>query len=128
VTRGGGRRVPLRHPDVGRGLDVTTKVLLREDEVRAIGQAARELGVALEAQIRRWWSFVGKTENNPHDPLAALMALRPELFRFEACDCPRRPRRGASGAGRSPSGAVKAGRASRPGSMSGRRSGSWSGA
>lgn len=68
------------------GLDVTTKVLLREDEVRAIGQAHGELGVALEAQIRRWWSFVGKTENNPHDPLAALMALRPELFRFEACD------------------------------------------
>ena len=68
------------------GLDVTTRVWLREDEVRQIGAAHGELGKALEAQIRRWWSFVGKTENNPHDPLAALMAFRPELFRFEACD------------------------------------------
>jgi len=68
------------------GLDVTTRVWLREEEVRAIGRAHGELGAALEAQVRRWWSFVGKTENNPHDPLAALMALRPDLFRFERCD------------------------------------------
>ncbi len=68
------------------GLDVTTRVWLREQEVREIGRAHGELGAALEAQIRRWWSFVGNTENNPHDPLAALMAVRPDLFRFEACD------------------------------------------
>ena len=67
------------------GLDVTTRVWLREQEVRAIGQAHGELGATLEAQIRRWWSFVGKAENNPHDPLAVLMAIRPDLFRFEAC-------------------------------------------
>ncbi|CAA9556333.1 MAG: Inosine-uridine preferring nucleoside hydrolase [uncultured Thermomicrobiales bacterium] len=68
------------------GLDVTTRVWLREGEVREIGRAHGELGKALEAQIRRWWSFVGKSENNPHDPLAALMAIRPDLFRFEECD------------------------------------------
>ncbi len=68
------------------GLDMTTRVWIREQDVREIGQVHGELGKALEAQIRRWWSFVGKTENNPHDPLAALMAIRPDLFRFEACD------------------------------------------
>ena len=35
--------------------------------------------------MRRWWAFRGETENNPHDPLAILTALRPELFRFERC-------------------------------------------
>jgi purine nucleosidase len=68
------------------GLDVTTRVWLREQEVRAIGRARGELGAALEAQIRRWWAFTGMTENNPHDPLAVLMAIRPDLFRFEDCD------------------------------------------
>ena len=68
------------------GLDVTTRVWLHEAEVRAIGQAHGELGAVLEAQIRRWWSFVGKTENTPHDPLAVLIAMRPDLFRFQACD------------------------------------------
>ena len=68
------------------GLDVTNRVWLREPEARAIGRAPGELGAILEDQIRRWWSFTGMTQNTPHDPLAVLMAIRPDLFWFEGCD------------------------------------------
>lgn len=68
------------------GLDVTTRVWLREAEVKQIGATHGALGQALEAQVRRWWSFRDKTENNPHDPLAVMLAIRPDLFRFESCD------------------------------------------
>lgn len=76
------------------GLDVTTKVLLREDDVKRIGQSLGELGEILERQIRHWWAYKesigdfmdgsGKvTANYPHDPLALLPATKPELFEFE---------------------------------------------
>jgi purine nucleosidase len=68
------------------GLDVTKRVWLRESGVSQIGEAASGIGPVLEDQIRRWWSFIGANENNPHDPLAILPALRPEVFRFEQCD------------------------------------------
>jgi hypothetical protein len=35
----------------------------------------------LEGQIKRWWRFLG-TNQNPHDPLAALAMVRPDLFSF----------------------------------------------
>lgn len=75
------------------GLDVTTKVLLREDDVQRIGQSLGDLGAILERQIRQWWAYkesigdfmddTGKvTANYPHDPLALLPATMPELFEF----------------------------------------------
>lgn len=67
------------------GLDVTRTVWFREPEVAAIA-AAGELGPVLEDQIRRWWAFIKADENNPHDPLALLPMVRPDLFRFEQCD------------------------------------------
>ena len=68
------------------GLDVTKRVWLRESGVSQIREAAGSIGPMLEDQIRRWWAFIGAKENNPHDPLAILPAIRPELFRFEQCD------------------------------------------
>ena len=68
------------------GLDVTTRFAIGELEARAIGQAHGALGPLLEDQIRRYWAFQGKAENVPHDPVAVLMALEPELFTFQARD------------------------------------------
>lgn len=75
------------------GLDVTTKVLLREDDVQKVGRSLGDLGAILERQIRQWWAYkesIGDfmddtrkvTANYPHDPLALLPATMPELFEF----------------------------------------------
>ena len=68
------------------GLDVTQRVRLREADMSQIREAAGGIGSVLEDQVRRWWAFTGATENQLHDPVAILPALRPELFRFEQCD------------------------------------------
>ena len=68
------------------GLDVTQRVWLREDDMAQIREAADGIGPVLEDQVRRWWAFKGAHENNLHDPVAILPAIRPELFRFEQCD------------------------------------------
>src|SRR5215218_4135208 len=68
------------------GLDVTTRVLLREADISQIREAAGGIGSVLEDQVRRWWAYTGATENHLHDPVAILPALRPELFRFEQCN------------------------------------------
>jgi inosine-uridine nucleoside N-ribohydrolase len=68
------------------GLDVTQRVRLREDDMSQIREAASGIGSVLEDQVRRWWAYMGATENHLHDPVAILPALRPELFRFEQCD------------------------------------------
>ena len=73
-------------PMTACGLDVTHRVWLREADLSRIHGAGDGIGSLLEDQVRRWWAFRGATENNPHDPLAILTALRPELFRFEQCD------------------------------------------
>jgi purine nucleosidase len=73
-------------PMTACGLDVTERVWLRETELARIRGAGDGVGSLLEDQVRRWWAFRGETENNPHDPLAILPAVRPELFRFEQCD------------------------------------------
>jgi purine nucleosidase len=73
-------------PMTACGLDVTEQVWLREAEMDRIRGAGDSVGSLLEDQVRRWWAFRGATENNPHDPLAILPAIRPELFHFERCD------------------------------------------
>ncbi len=76
------------------GLDVTTKVLLRGDDVTRIGQSLETLGPILEQQVHQWWAYKesigdfidnsGKvTANYLHDPLALLPATYPELFEFK---------------------------------------------
>ncbi len=73
-------------PMTACGLDVTERVWLRETAMSQIRGAGDGIGSLLEDQVRRWWAFRGVNENNPHDPLAILSAIRPELFRFEQCE------------------------------------------
>src|SRR5215472_4014325 len=68
------------------GLDVTLRVQLTEREVACIRQLPNGLGLLLENQIRLWWKYLGVEQNHPHDPLAALAMLRPDLFLFKNCD------------------------------------------
>lgn len=76
------------------GLDVTTRVWIREDGVDSIQRSMGETGEVLAGQIRRWFRFMEDhgiasgtvTATHLHDPLAILPAVRPDLFSFEACD------------------------------------------
>ena len=79
------------------GLDVTLRVWMREAEVEQIRTLPNDLGPMLEWQIKRWWRYLGTNQNNPHDPLAALAMVRPDLFSFTTCDvaiCMEDDRRG----------------------------------
>jgi inosine-uridine nucleoside N-ribohydrolase len=40
----------------------------------------------IEDQIRRYWDYKQIKANHPHDPLAALAMVRPDLFVFETWD------------------------------------------
>ena len=68
------------------GLDVTLRVLLEADDVHQIAQLGNGVGPLLEDQILRWWELRNITANHPHDPLAALSMVRPDLFLFENWD------------------------------------------
>lgn len=63
------------------GLDVTTRVPYGPPELDRISASGGELAGLIADQTRRWWDFLGRA-SNPHDPLAALTALTPELFSF----------------------------------------------
>ncbi len=73
-------------PITAIGLDVTLRVWMSETEVERIRKLPNGLGPMLEDQIKRWWRFLGTNQNNPHDPLAALAMVRPDLFSFAGCD------------------------------------------
>ena len=73
-------------PITAIGLDVTLRIWVTEATVAQIRTLPNGLGLMLEDQIRRWWKFLGDNRNNPHDPLAALSMVRPDLFSFESCD------------------------------------------
>ena len=64
-------------------LDVTKRILWSKPERAAIGESNGALGPVLVDQLDRWWAFIGAEENNPHDPIAVLMATHPELYRVE---------------------------------------------
>lgn len=68
------------------GLDLTLRVWITEKDVKRISALPHQLGKTLENQIRAWWVFRDLDRNHPHDPLAALSMIRPELFRFEYCN------------------------------------------
>ncbi|MCG5212193.1 nucleoside hydrolase [Streptosporangium soli] len=63
------------------GLEITTTVRLEAGDVAAIA-AAGPFGRAMEAEIRQWWRFRESEWNSPHDPVAVLTMLTPELFAF----------------------------------------------
>lgn len=73
-------------PITAIGLDVTLRVLLEADDLHQIAQLGNGVGPLLEDQILRWWELRNITANHPHDPLAALAMVRPDLFLFENWD------------------------------------------
>jgi purine nucleosidase len=73
-------------PITAVGLDVTLRVFLTERELSRIRQLPNGLGSLLDNQIRQWWKYLGVNHNHPHDPLAALAMVRPDLFLFETCN------------------------------------------
>jgi purine nucleosidase len=85
------------------GLEITTQVQLGAPELEQIATAG-SLGAALEREISQWWRFHGHAWNNPHDPIAALTRLSPQLFHasdyeveiVSAGDSLRRPPTGRS--------------------------------
>jgi purine nucleosidase len=70
-------------PITAIGLDLTLRVRLDKKDVQKIAQTGGDLGPVLQDQILRWWELWQITENHPHDPLAALAMVRPDLFTFE---------------------------------------------
>jgi len=70
-------------PITAIGLDLTLRVLLEERDVRKIAQAGNGVGALLEDQILRYWEHKQINANHPHDPLAAIAMVRPDLFVFE---------------------------------------------
>ena len=73
-------------PITAIGLDLTLRVRLDRKDVEKIAQIGGGLGPLLEDQILRWWELWQVTWNHPHDPLAALAMVRPDLFIFETWD------------------------------------------
>jgi inosine-uridine nucleoside N-ribohydrolase len=63
------------------GLEITTQTLIETDHLAQIATAGA-LGRQLEAEVHQWWDFTGRRSNHPHDPLAVLAMLRPDLFGF----------------------------------------------
>jgi inosine-uridine nucleoside N-ribohydrolase len=84
-------------PITAVGLDVTLRVHLTERELRRIRQLPNGLGPLLDNQIRQWWKYLGANHNHPHDPLAALAMVRPDLFLFENCEVKIRTEQGMAG-------------------------------
>ncbi len=61
------------------GIEATRRVKMPAGLIERIA-AAGPAGEALSRDIYQWWEFWSETWNVPHDPMAALMVLRPELF------------------------------------------------
>ena len=68
------------------GLDLTLRVWITEQDVQKIATLPNQLGKTLDNVIRTWWTFRDLDRNHPHDPLAALAMIHPEIFRFEYAD------------------------------------------
>ena len=68
------------------GLDLTLRVSLGRKDLPQIAALPNGLGGLLENQLIRWWEYGHVEGSSPHDPLAALAMVRPELFRFEKFD------------------------------------------
>lgn len=67
------------------GLDVTTKVWFDQADLTAVTSSGTAAARLLEDQVRRWWRYLDQPRNHPHDPLAVLARLEPELFTWARC-------------------------------------------
>jgi purine nucleosidase len=70
-------------PITAIGLDLTLRVWITEQDVQQIATLPNQLGNILDHEIRTWWTFRDLDRNHPHDPLAGLAMINPQLFRFE---------------------------------------------
>jgi inosine-uridine nucleoside N-ribohydrolase len=67
------------------GLEITEQVRITPAGLARIA-AAGTLGAALAAEVDQYWKFSGRQYNTPHDPVAALALLRPDLFETAPVD------------------------------------------
>lgn len=72
-----------RTPTTVTGLEVTSTVRFGAAEAAAVA-AGGELGRAPAAQMRQWWRFKNADATPPHDAIALLAMLTPEVFTFSA--------------------------------------------
>ena len=61
------------------GIEATKRVQMPAQLIERIA-AAGAAGLALSKDIYQWWEFWAETWNVPHDPIAALTFLKPEMF------------------------------------------------
>lgn len=64
------------------GLEQTERVRLERSDLDLIASSG-PLGALLANEMKRFWEFAEQDYNVPHDPLAVLAVLRPELFAFD---------------------------------------------
>jgi purine nucleosidase len=67
-------------PAVWVGLDITTSVPFDSSDLNAIAQSP--LASLIAGQARAWWNRTGRPSSHPHDALAVLAMLEPDLFEF----------------------------------------------
>jgi purine nucleosidase len=65
-------------PTLITGIDQTGRVVLDDDSVAAI-RSSGTLGELLAAEIDQFRAWLGRPDS-PHDPVAVLAAIRPDLF------------------------------------------------
>jgi purine nucleosidase len=63
------------------GLEQTERVRLEATDLHTMA-ASGQFGAMLDAEVRRFRAFTGDPFNIPHDPLALLILIAPELFTF----------------------------------------------
>lgn len=65
-------------PALVTGIDQTKRVVLDDDSLAAI-RSSGPLGELLAAEIHQFRAWLGRP-SSPHDPIAVLAAIRPDLF------------------------------------------------
>lgn len=69
------------------GIDLTTVGIEMTEQVRftesELSDLEGDLGGLIAREVHRYWTFAEQTWNNPHDPIAILMMVAPDLFTFD---------------------------------------------
>jgi purine nucleosidase len=65
-------------PVLATGIDQTRRVILDDDSIAAV-RSSGPLGELLAAEIHQFRAWLGRPDS-PHDPIAILAAIRPDLF------------------------------------------------
>jgi purine nucleosidase len=62
------------------GVELTRQLRLGDTEVAELGAGGHPLGVQLEREARAWMAYWNEPHDVPHDAVAVIRMLRPELF------------------------------------------------